>query len=328
MNSIPKLTLDNNCVINLFDFNAKTPTSVDPLSELIRLGLSNKVDIAITTRVEADLENDKDDRRRSEMMRKIKVFPIVGTIARWGISKWDKGDVYVGPDTAKLSDDLQKIIFPGGVNENSSTYSNKRNDIDHLVGHIINKRDIFVTDDRDILKKKEILKVSPGIMIMSPQECLDYLEDSEKRKEKRLLESRDKNSKYVSAPYSGKVVFDYSNNNGYYTIGEGYFLFETKWSRAGQDSIHAYSGSGSVESIALAKGINSINDIVDVSLFDDSSHSRTPDEGQIIILKNKSNIYAAIKVVDVKYDGRGDDRDEVTFEYFIQTDGAANFKNI
>ncbi len=84
MNNIPKLTLDNNCIINLFDFNAETPTSVEPLSEIIKFSLSNKVDIAITTRVEADLENDRDDARRSEMMRKLNMFPVVGTLARWG----------------------------------------------------------------------------------------------------------------------------------------------------------------------------------------------------------------------------------------------------
>lgn len=328
MNLIPKITLDNNCIINLFDFDAKTPTSVEPLTEIIKLGLSNRVDIAITTRVESDLENDKDDKRRAEMMRKISVFPIIGTLGRWGVSKWDGGDVYAGPDTVKLSDEIQKIIFPGGLNEKSATYTNKRNDIGHLVGHIINKRDIFVTDDGEILKKKIILKTSPGLIVMNPKECLDYLEEIEKRKEKRLLEPKEKDGKYISSALSGKVTFDYSNNNGYYTIGNGYFLFETKWTSASQDAIHAYSGSGSVETIALAKGITNIKDVEDASIFDDSSHSRTPDEGQIIILKNKNNIYAALKIIDVKYDGREDDRDELTFEYVIQSDGTANFKNL
>lgn len=329
MNPVLKITLDNNCIINLFDFSSKTPTSVDSLSEIIKLGLSGKVDIAITTRVEADLENDKDNQRRSEMMRKISIFPVIGTLGRIGVSKWNNGDFYAGEDTVKLSDEIQKIVFPGGLNEKSSTYTNKRNDIDHLVGHTINKRDIFVTDDGDILKKQYALKISPGMIVMNPKECLGYVEEIERKKEKRLLEPSVKNDKYISTALSGKVTFDYSNNNGYYTIGEGYFLFETKWSSASQDSIHAYSGSGSVETIALAKGIKEIGDVEDISLFDESSHARTPDEGQIIILKNKNDIYAAIKVVDIKYDGRdGDERDGLTFEYVIQTDGTSNFKNI
>ena len=327
MNSIPKLTLDNNCIINLFDFNAKTPTSVEALSEIIKFGLSNKADIAITTRVETDLENDKNDARRSEMMRKLNMFPVVGTLARWGVSKRDGGDIYSGEDIAKLSDEIKKIIFPGGLNKESSSYINKRNDLDHLVGHIINRRDIFITDDGDVLRKRDALKISPGLIVMSPADCLEYLQKIDERNEKRLLESRDKSNKYWSPALSGTVTFDYSNNNGYFTIGEGYFLFETKWTSASADSIHAYSGSGSVETIALAKGLQNISDIEDGARFDDSSHARAPDEGQIIILKNKNGIYAAVKILDVKYDGRGDERDELTFEYVIQTNGTANFKN-
>ena len=327
INSIPKITMDNNCLINLFDFNAKTPTSVNELSEIIKLGLSGKVDIAITTRVEADLENDKNNERRNEMMSKLNMFPVVGTIGRWGVSKWDKGDVFTEDNTTNLFDEIQKIIFPGGLNSKSNTCINKTNDIDHLVGHMINKRDIFITDDKDILKKQNVLKTSPGLIVMSPKECLEYLENIEEQGKKKILEASNKNDKYKSPLFSGLVTFDYSNNNGYYTIGEGYFLFETKWSSASEDSIHAYSGSGSVKTIALAKGVTNISDIEDASVFDDSSHSRSPDEGQIIILKNKNDIYAAIKIIDVKYDGRGeDDKYELTFEYVIQTNGTANFK--
>ena len=52
MNEIPRITLDNNCIINLLDFNSKTATSIDYLSEILKLSFSNKVNIAITTRVE------------------------------------------------------------------------------------------------------------------------------------------------------------------------------------------------------------------------------------------------------------------------------------
>ena len=45
MNNVPKITLDNNCVINLLDGNVSTPTSREALQELIRLGLSNKIEM-------------------------------------------------------------------------------------------------------------------------------------------------------------------------------------------------------------------------------------------------------------------------------------------
>lgn len=324
MNSIPKITLDNNCIINLFDQSAQTPTSVESLQELIKLSFSNKLEIAITTRVESDLENDTQEVRKGEMMRTIRLFPVVGTVARLDVSRWDSGDVYGGTESSRIFDELQKIIFPGGLNKASNTYTNKVNDLDHLVGHYINKRDIFVTDDSDILKKQTILKITPGIMVMSPKDCLLYIQEIEDRKVKKLFEVP-VSKKYHSTALKGKVTFDYSNNNGRYTIGDGYYLFETHWSSASADSIHAYSGSDSVATIALAKGISEIDQIQNGEAFDSTSHSRSPDEGQIIILKNKNNIFAAIKVIDVKYDGRGDDVYELTFEYFIQPNGTADF---
>jgi len=36
---------------------------------------------------------------------------------------------------------------------------------------------------------------------------------------------------------SGRVTFDYSNNNGKYIIGNDELLFETAWSKASGDSI-------------------------------------------------------------------------------------------
>lgn len=54
-----KLTLDTNSVVNALDATSPTATSVDDLTALIRYGLSGKVEIAITTRVEDDLLRDK-----------------------------------------------------------------------------------------------------------------------------------------------------------------------------------------------------------------------------------------------------------------------------
>ena len=44
-----------------------------------------------------------------------------------------------------------------------------------MIGHKINKRDIFVTDDQQILKKAETLESSLGIKVMDPKKTLEYL---------------------------------------------------------------------------------------------------------------------------------------------------------
>lgn len=322
MNSIPKITLDTNCVINLLDFSTKTATSVNPLSEIIRYGLSNKADIAITTRVEADLSNDRNEERKSDMLKKIQMLPIVGTLGRIGTTKWDNGDIYIDENVQKIWSEIQKIVFPG-LSDKDNHFINKRNDLDHLVGHIINKRDIFVTDDSGILKKNESLRSSPGIIVMSPFDCIKYLERVDDKKTQKTF--GEVNSKYSSPTLSGKITFDYSNNNGSYFLGTGYFLFETKWSKASNTSIHVYTDGVSIDSLALAKGVSEISEIKDITIFDYTSRCRSPHTGQIVIFKNTNGIYLAIKILDIKDDSRTDDRDEVTFEYIIQSDGSIDF---
>lgn len=320
-----KITLDNNCIINLFDTKSPSATSVEDLNELMQLALSSNAEIAITTRVEADLENDRDDARRMELLGRIKMFPVVGTVARWNVSKWGSGDVLSGEDTTRLSDEVQKILFPGGLNPKASNFGNKVNDIDHLVGHKINNRDIFVTDDKGILKKAEILKTSPGIVVMNPTKCVVFLKDLIERDKSTPLESERKAVGYENSALAGVARFDYSNNDGRYTIGHGSFLFETMWTHASQESVHTYNDPSSLSGIALAKGCEEIAEITDASEFDFTSRSRTVHEGGIVVLQNKNGFFAAIKVIDVLYEDRGDERDLLMFEYTILSDGGVKF---
>ena len=44
--------------------------------------------------------------------------------------------------------------------------------------------------------------------------------------------------KYVSPATRGRITFDYSNNNGRYSIGCGKLLFETAWSKASDRTIY------------------------------------------------------------------------------------------
>lgn len=327
MESSPKITLDNNCIINLLDVNSSTATSVDELSEIVSLALSGVADIAITTRVEADLENDKDADRKAAFLKQVQMFPVIGTVARYGTSKLDGGDVYASDDSERLADDIQKIVFPGGLNKESSNYDNKLNDIDHLVGHAINQRDVFVTDDKAMLRKSAELKRAPGIVVMSPVECLTFLNDVVERNRKVPLQSKKAVAGYSSKNLQGRVTFDYTNNNGSFVIGEGLFLFETEWTTASDVAIYAYRDAPSIDSLAIAVGVATINQVGDAAAFDFSSRVRIVREGEVLIIQNVNGFYAAIKVLDVKVEDRGDEQDELTFEYAIQTDGTADFSS-
>lgn len=326
MNIIPlKLTLDTNCVINLLDGTTTTATSVEVLNELMRLGLSNKLEIKITTRVEADLSRDENQQRKQEMLRILNMFPVVGTIARLDVTRLDGGDVVGGNETNQLEAEVQRILFPG-LSKADKRYSNKQNDIDHLVGHSINKRDIFVTDDSGILGKAEELRSSPGIVVMRPDRALSHVQASIERQTTSSLETEDMDPKYQSKALRGTVTFDYSNNNHRFVIGEGQFLFETRWSKANATSIYAYNDPPSIKRLALLKKQVELKEIGDAGGLDYSSRTRCPDIGQIVIWENVNGIYAATKIIAIKDDSRGSDHDELTFEYLIQIDGTAVFK--
>jgi len=124
---------------------------------------------------------------------------------------------------------------------------------------------------------------------------------------------------------SGRVTFDYSNNNGKYIIGNDELLFETAWSKASGDSIYIINDPPSIKGVALAIGKHRISDIINASSYDMTSRTRTPQEGEIVILKNRFGNYAALKIIDIKDRTRSDDRDELTFEYVINPNGYTDF---
>lgn len=134
-----------------------------------------------------------------------------------------------------------------------------------------------------------------------------------------------KKAKFRNQRLSGRVTFDYSKNNGRYIIGNGELKFETAWSKASDDSIHIYNDPALIKGVALALNKNRISDITNASSYDMSSRSQTPQEGEIVILKNKFGNFAALQIVDIKDRTRSDNCDELTFEYTINPEGNVDF---
>ena len=320
-----KLTIDSNCLINFFDASNLTATSVESLTLLVRYAMQGEVEIAGTTRIEAALLNDGDQARRERMFRFLLAIPIVGTAFRLDQSKLDRGDALADDDIINIETEIQRILFPG-LTQDDVRYENKMNDIDHLVGHFLNKRDIFVTDDKDFLRRKEQLKRSPGLIVMSPQECCDFIDRIVAQKPLRDFPSETIDPEYHSSALRGTVKFDYSNNDHRFAIGEGHWFFETRWSKASNRSIHAFTDSPSIAALALARDVEEIGGIEDIEAFDFSSRVRTPLLGQIVIWQNINDVYAATKIISIKDDSRGDDCDELIFEYIILVDGGTSFR--
>lgn len=133
--------------------------------------------------------------------------------------------------------------------------------------------------------------------------------------------------KYVSPAMTGVVTFDYSNNNGRYFIGQGELMFEIDLSKSSNYNIQLLNDPASIRTVAIAKDVADIKEIKDAKIYDGSSRIRRPNVNQVAVLQNANGFFAAIKILAIKDDTRGDSNDEITFEYTIQTNGSPDFIN-
>lgn len=131
--------------------------------------------------------------------------------------------------------------------------------------------------------------------------------------------------KYVSPSTHGVVTFDYSNNNGRYFIGQDELMFEIDLSKSSNFNIQLLNDPPSIRTVAIAKDITNIKEVKDTRIYDGSSRIRRPNINQVALLQNTNGFFAAIKILAIKDDTRGDNNDEITFEYKIQTNGSPDF---
>ncbi|MGP5480675.1 toll/interleukin-1 receptor domain-containing protein [Pseudomonas helleri] len=124
---------------------------------------------------------------------------------------------------------------------------------------------------------------------------------------------------HASASMSGKVAFDYSDNDGQFLCGAGEKAFHTRWGRAGNTSIHVYKNPPSVVAIALAGGVHDFSDLRDVEGLNYSSRYRSPMLGEIVIMRNEAGYYLATKIERVQSRGHGSPVDELVFSYAISS---------
>ena len=129
----------------------------------------------------------------------------------------------------------------------------------------------------------------------------------------------------ASPDLAGVASFNFTHNDGRYTIGHGDLTFRTRWSNASNSAIHVYTDGTGLRRLGLAIGARTFADIKDASAYDMTSRVRTPHEGEFVVLQNGGGYFAALQVVDVQARSHGDPRDSVRIQYRINTDGSARF---
>lgn len=138
---------------------------------------------------------------------------------------------------------------------------------------------------------------------------LVYLEDADKHSSLHI------NFSSIISKFS----FDYSNNNGEFTIGSGIYTFTTKWSKASDASIHAYSDCKNITSIGRIKQVNNIDDLTlsNINEVDFSSRCQTADINDVLVWINNNRKIALTKIINIKGDSRNDFIDQVECQYKI-----------
>lgn len=171
-----RLTLDTNSIIYAFDEKHETPVQLDEVHAIISHALGGKVNLALTTAMSRDLEGDTDDERRAKLLNAVSMFPAIGAPARYGVTRFDAGDVLASDAEAEVGQRVESIVFPASIGTDSKRWKNKANDVDHLVAHWRERRDAFVTTDAPILRRAEALQGELGIRVLAPVDALDLVE--------------------------------------------------------------------------------------------------------------------------------------------------------
>jgi hypothetical protein len=123
----------------------------------------------------------------------------------------------------------------------------------------------------------------------------------------------------------GTVSFNFTHNDGKFTLGHGDLTFQTRWSNASDDAIHAYTDGTGLRGLGLALSARHFGDVRDASAYDMTSRVRTPNEGEFVVLQNGLGHYAVVQVLDIKARSHHDSYDSLTITYRINPDGSSRF---
>lgn len=189
------------------------------------------------------------------------------------------------------------------------------------------------TDFRDPLqyelKYEELLREIHGVPMVArpalgPNPFFDAAGDAIPRVSLAMRPER-----YVAPALSGRVSFNYDNNSGRFVIGSGETAFTMYWAEAGPGFIYILNDPQDIRSVALAKNESDLGKLGDVSVFDNSSRSRTAQVGDSVILENIHGYYAAasIEQVHTRHSSPTGDH-EIIFKYVIQPNRTTLFGNV
>ena len=120
---------------------------------------------------------------------------------------------------------------------------------------------------------------------------------------------------------NGSIKFDFSNHDGQLWIGVGEWEFQTKWHRGGHGSIQMILNQPSVVGVGVLGSRDDIEKVTidDIRRVDFTSSYRRPNDGEVVVLRNRNGYFAVLKIIEALSAGHGDQADTLTLQYRILT---------
>ncbi len=160
---MPTATLDTNLLQEFW----RNRDRVDVVQDLLDLAQNGRLDLAVTTRIHADVPR----RPLSDRISKLPMLGVrqVGSVFRLDVSRLDCGDVLGGDRQLAEMESIKRDLQLQGRKIPEWA------DWDHIYGHYSSGRDVFLTWDRGILNIAAQLKTKLGVIVMKPEDYLSSL---------------------------------------------------------------------------------------------------------------------------------------------------------
>jgi hypothetical protein len=175
-----RLTLDTSSVIHGAQAQAYGPQ----VDELVELGRQGQVGLWRTTAFGNDQKRAPADKHQRNLAW-LSERPLIGTVPGALILDYSQlgiDSVLLSEEQAAIAKTIDEILLPKAYQVGNlpaddeafmAKWRRKKNDVQHLLAHLIAGHDAFVTsDDDDMLKKRADLRTRTGIVVVNPAEAV------------------------------------------------------------------------------------------------------------------------------------------------------------
>ena len=103
---------------------------------------------------------------------------------------------------------------------------------------------------------------------------------------------------YINTKSEGRV--ECNHNDLMSIIGFDRRTFNIEWSKRNANSVYIYRDAFNIDSVALADGIENIQQIENATYYDRSQRTVVVEVGQVALVQNIYGVWAAIKLITVE----------------------------